>query len=140
MASIFLVVSFCLILLLPVHSMHAEARAFLAYASSNFSSHFKGAALDVVHHFHLPLPSISSSHVAPSAHALRQGSMDINGNNREYFAGRCEYTGCDVLPGANVDIPLPVHRLPLDDASFDVIMSTGWSAPAPAARRAAIII
>jgi hypothetical protein len=54
--------------------------------------------------------------------------MDINGNNREFFDARCHYTGCDVLPGKNVDIALPVHRLPHADASFDVIMSTGLAA------------
>ena len=31
--------------------------------------------------------------------------MDINGNNREFFHGRCRYTGCDVLPGNNVAAP-----------------------------------
>ena len=51
--------------------------------------------------------------------------MDINGNNREFLHGRCTYTGCDVAPGSNVDIALPVHRLPHADASFDVVMSTG---------------
>ena len=51
--------------------------------------------------------------------------MDINGNNREFFHGKCNYTGCDVLLGRNVDIAFPVHRLPHSNASFDVIMSTG---------------
>jgi hypothetical protein len=33
---------------LPLHAMHPEASAFLHYVSSNFSSFFTGAALDVV--------------------------------------------------------------------------------------------
>jgi hypothetical protein len=51
--------------------------------------------------------------------------MDINGNNREFFDGRCRYTGCDVLPGKNVDVAQPVHMLKHADAYFDVVMSTG---------------
>ena len=79
-----------------------------------------------------PLPPLSlNSPLSRSNHLLNhvqcQGSMDINGNNREMFDGRCSYTGCDVLPGNNVDVALPVHMLPHADASFDVVMSTGAS-------------
>jgi hypothetical protein len=66
--------------------------------------------------------------------------MDINGNNREYFDGKCLYTGCDVLPGPNVDVALPVHRLPHKDASFDVVMSTGLSGRQTSLRRVRVTL
>lgn len=82
--------------------MHLEARKFLDYVNKNFAhKFFKGKVLDV-------------------------GSADINGNNRGYFQGsRCQYFGCDVFPGPNVDIVCKCHELPCPDESFDVILSSG---------------
>jgi len=55
---------------------------------------------------------------------LDVGSADINGNNRHYFGEGCQYTGCDVAPGPNVDIVCPCHLLPYLPELFDVIIST----------------
>ena len=54
---------------------------------------------------------------------LDAGSMDINGNNRELFAN-CEYTGCDLGEGNNVDLVCPVHELEFEDGYFDTVCST----------------
>ena len=79
--------------------MHPEARLFLDYVRRVFGPLFyKGKVLDV-------------------------GSGDINGNNRMYFSG-VEYTGCDVFPGANVDIVSKCHELKYPDEYFDVIVSS----------------
>jgi SAM-dependent methyltransferase len=50
------------------------------------------------------------------------GSLDLNGNNRQFFDGS-DYTGVDLVPGPNVDIVCPVHELNLPDGSFDVVIS-----------------
>jgi SAM-dependent methyltransferase len=78
--------------------MHFEAFDFLKYCAETFKEYYKGKVLDV-------------------------GAADINGNNRFFFQG-CEYTGCDVLPGQNVDIVMPCHELPFDKGEFDVIISS----------------
>ncbi len=54
---------------------------------------------------------------------LDVGSLDINGNNREYFKD-CEYTGVDIAPGNNVDIVSKCHELEFEDGYFDTILCT----------------
>lgn len=78
--------------------MHPEARAFLTYCLSLFRKYFKGKALDV-------------------------GSGDINGNNKDLFSD-CEYIGCDIYAGKNVDIVSKCHELPFDDEKFDIVLSS----------------
>lgn len=81
--------------------MHTEARSFLDYCRSEFSAWYTsgGSVLDV-------------------------GSGDINGNNRYYFDTTVQYTGCDVVPGNNVDIVSPCHLLPCAPESFNMIISS----------------
>jgi SAM-dependent methyltransferase len=54
---------------------------------------------------------------------LDAGSLDINGNNR-YLFDNCDYIGCDLALGKNVDIACPVHELLFRDGFFDTIIST----------------
>jgi SAM-dependent methyltransferase len=49
------------------------------------------------------------------------GSLDINGNNREFFKGS-DYIGLDIITGKNVDIICPAHEYGGRD--FDVVIST----------------
>lgn len=49
------------------------------------------------------------------------GSMDVNGNNREYFSDPFEYVGVDVAPGPNVDVVCLGHEY--KGGPFDVVMS-----------------
>ena len=51
------------------------------------------------------------------------GSLDINGNNQEYFYN-CNYIGVDIAEGRNVDMISKGHELGFPDATFDVIIST----------------
>ncbi|NBL00451.1 MAG: class I SAM-dependent methyltransferase, partial [Erysipelotrichia bacterium] len=51
------------------------------------------------------------------------GSLDINGNNQEWF-DNCKYLGVDIAYGRNVDIVSKGHELGFPDATFDVIIST----------------
>lgn len=54
---------------------------------------------------------------------LDVGSQDINGNYRGIFAGLgCEYTGTDIVGGANVDVISPWERLSFEDEIFDVVI------------------
>ena len=78
--------------------MHPEARAFLAYCLVFFRKYFTGKALDI-------------------------GSGDINGNNRDLFEN-CKYTGCDIMPGKNVDLVSKCHELPIGDEEVDIILSS----------------
>ena len=78
--------------------MHPEALHFLQYVYQNFKQFYKGKVLDV-------------------------GSGDINGNNRAYFEN-CDYWGCDVVEGPNVDIVSPVHLLPFAKNTFDMVISS----------------
>jgi len=49
------------------------------------------------------------------------GSLDINGNNREFFDDS-RYIGLDIIPGRNVDIVCPAHKY--HEYGFDVVIST----------------
>lgn len=51
------------------------------------------------------------------------GSLDINGNNQEYF-DNCNYIGVDIANGRNVDIVSKGHELGFPDQTFDIIIST----------------
>lgn len=51
------------------------------------------------------------------------GSLDINGNNQEYFEN-CNYLGVDIAFGRNVDIVSKGHELAFPDETFDIIIST----------------
>lgn len=51
------------------------------------------------------------------------GSLDINGNNQQYFTD-CNYIGVDIAYGRNVDIVSKGHELGFPDNTFDVIIST----------------
>lgn len=79
--------------------MHFQARTFLDYCQRVFgATMYHGRVLDV-------------------------GSGDINGNNKGYFPG-CDYWGCDIAPGPNVDIVSPCHLLPFAPGTFDVVISS----------------
>ena len=55
--------------------------------------------------------------------ALEVGSYDVNGGIRSLFTG--EFTGVDVVDGPGVDLVVEQGgRLPFDDATFDVVVST----------------
>lgn len=56
---------------------------------------------------------------------LDVGSLDVNGTYRPLITGRgWQYTGLDACPGANVDIvATDPFAYPLDDASFDLVIS-----------------
>lgn len=51
------------------------------------------------------------------------GSLDINGNNQEWFEN-CKYLGVDIAYGRNVDIVSKGHELGFPDNTFDIIIST----------------
>ena len=51
------------------------------------------------------------------------GSLDINGNNQQFFAN-CNYIGVDVAPGRNVDVVSKGHELGFPAETFDTIIST----------------
>ena len=52
------------------------------------------------------------------------GSLDINGNNRIFFEDDCDYIGCDIGPGKNVDVVCPIHKYECNDEEFDTVIST----------------
>jgi len=54
---------------------------------------------------------------------LDVGSGDINGNNRHLFEN-CKYEGNDVIEANNVTIVSKTKDLPLEDNTFDTIIST----------------
>jgi SAM-dependent methyltransferase len=58
-----------------------------------------------------------------SKKVLDVGSGDINGNNQFLFTD-CEYDGNDVIQAKNVTIVSKTKDLPLEDESFDTIVST----------------
>lgn len=51
------------------------------------------------------------------------GSLDINGNNQEYFEN-CQFMGIDIAQGRNVDLVSKGHELQLPNESIDTIIST----------------
>lgn len=51
------------------------------------------------------------------------GSLDINGNNQEYFENS-NYIGVDIAYGRNVDIVSKGHELGFPENTFDIIIST----------------
>jgi len=54
---------------------------------------------------------------------LDVGSLDINGNNRNYFIDS-DYTGIDLGKGKNVDLVCRACEFPIPNKKFDVIIST----------------
>lgn len=54
---------------------------------------------------------------------LDVGSLDINGNIRNYCNGL--YLGIDIRKGSNVDVQTSSHNLPFKNESFDNIISIG---------------
>ncbi|EIC23738.1 class I SAM-dependent methyltransferase [Thiorhodovibrio frisius] len=53
------------------------------------------------------------------------GSRDVNGTLRAVKPEGAAYLGVDLTPGPGVELVLQdPHRLPFDDASFDVVVST----------------
>jgi len=54
---------------------------------------------------------------------LDVGSCDINGSPKFLFKD-CDYIGCDVFSGKNVDVVGFTHELTFPDNSFDVIISS----------------
>jgi SAM-dependent methyltransferase len=79
--------------------MHGEARHFLDYIASVFSTFFSNKR----------------------AHDV--GSGDINGNNKHYFK-ECEYTGNDLMLAPNVTHVCKTSELPFADTSIDTIISS----------------
>ena len=53
---------------------------------------------------------------------LDVGSLDVNGNNRQFFE-KSNYTGIDVIEGPNVDVISPLHEWKTR-RRFDTIIST----------------
>lgn len=53
---------------------------------------------------------------------LDVGSLDINGNNRSYFAN-CHYVGIDLGSGSNVDVITKTHTFK-PEIQYDTIIST----------------
>jgi len=51
------------------------------------------------------------------------GSLDINGNNRDYFSNS-DYIGIDLGKGKNVDLVCKAHDFPIPEKKFDVVIST----------------
>lgn len=50
------------------------------------------------------------------------GSLDVNGSLKDLFT-ESEYIGVDIRPGKNVDLVSVVHQLPLEDGTFDTVVS-----------------
>ena len=57
-----------------------------------------------------------------NSRVLDVGSLDINGNNREFFENSI-YTGLDIAPGRNVDIVCKAHEY-ISDEKYDTVIST----------------
>ena len=86
-----------------VHSMHPQARAFLAYVSSNFSSFFRGEALDVVlappllvskpFYFYIRVlwTSMATTENSSTADATTQAAMFCLARTLTFL---CRCTGC----------------------------------------------
>jgi SAM-dependent methyltransferase len=59
----------------------------------------------------------------PGLKVLDVGSYDVNGCLRPLFEAH-DYTGCDQVPGPNVDVVQPgPYALPFPDGAFDVLVS-----------------
>ena len=56
-------------------------------------------------------------------YVLDCGSLDINGNNQDFFSNS-HYTGIDLGPGRNVDFISAIHEFRMPKESYDVIIST----------------
>jgi SAM-dependent methyltransferase len=54
--------------------------------------------------------------------ALEVGSRNVNGSVRQFFDGT--YVGVDMAEGDGVDVVARADRLPFNDASFEVVVST----------------
>lgn len=54
---------------------------------------------------------------------LEVGSLNLNGSIRTYFKD-CEYIGCDVAEGRDVDIAIQGEMLEFPSNHFDVVIST----------------
>lgn len=62
-------------------------------------------------------------HLFIGRNILDVGSMDINGNNRQFFDRTESYTGLDIGPGNNVDVIMPIHLFQPNN-QYDVVIST----------------
>ncbi|MCX7760075.1 MAG: methyltransferase domain-containing protein [Hydrogenothermaceae bacterium] len=78
---------------------HKEQKDFIQYVKNKFPAFFREKFI------------------------LDIGSLDINGNNKEFFEN-CGYIGVDLNYGRNVDIVCKGHELLLPDSTFDVVIST----------------
>ena len=70
------------------------------------------------------LSQIMLANQQPNCSVLDVGSLDINGNYRDLFAG-CDYVGLDIQAGRNVDVVVedPWKWNELDGRKFDIIIS-----------------
>lgn len=60
-----------------------------------------------------------------AARAVDIGAQDVNGSLRSVCPPSIHYTGVDFVAGKGIDVVLTdPYRLPFDDASFDVALST----------------
>jgi SAM-dependent methyltransferase len=55
---------------------------------------------------------------------LDVGSYDINGNNRPFFSGDCNYFGIDLVDGKNVDMVGDWNELTPPLGEYDTVIST----------------
>ena len=56
---------------------------------------------------------------------LDLGSFDFNGSAKDIFKDTHNYMGMDIVAGKNVDIVMEdPYKIPLEDASIDVVLST----------------
>ena len=78
--------------------MHTQVRTYFRSVKNRFPSYFKSVTV------------------------LDCGSLDINGNNREFFI-RSEYIGIDIVKGKNVDIVTKVHNYK-PNRVFDIVISS----------------
>lgn len=60
-------------------------------------------------------------HLFDQRRVLDVGSLDVNGNNRDLFAGG-SYIGVDIITGPGVDVVCPVHEF--NGGPFSTILST----------------
>ena len=56
---------------------------------------------------------------------LDLGALDVNGSVKDIFKDNHQYIGMDLVGGKNVDVVMDdPYKIPLDDASIDVVLST----------------